>query len=91
MVQIDSYRKLSILIPVYNEEILVTEAIEELIAGLELALPGLSYEIIVAENGSSDRTLELAYELEKRFEENRSWSKVAIGMLVVLLAIRLRG
>jgi glycosyltransferase involved in cell wall biosynthesis len=58
----------SILIPVYNEEILVTPAVEELIEALAARLPDLSYEIIVAENGSSDRTLELAYELEKRFD-----------------------
>ena len=62
----------SILIPVYNEEILVTTAVEELIDELAKRLPDLTYEILVTENGSSDRTLELAYELEKRFDAVRA-------------------
>ena len=62
----------SILIPVYNEEVLVTTAVEQLIDELASRLPDLTYEILVTENGSSDRTLELAYELEKRFEAVRA-------------------
>jgi glycosyltransferase involved in cell wall biosynthesis len=51
----------SIVIPVYNEEGILREAIDELIA--ELASRDLSYEIIIAENGSRDRTVELAEHL----------------------------
>jgi glycosyltransferase involved in cell wall biosynthesis len=51
----------SIVIPVYNEEGILREAIGELIA--ELASRDLSYEIIIAENGSRDRTVELAEHL----------------------------
>ena len=57
----------SILIPVYNEEVLITSAIEELVDELAQRSPDLDYEILITENGSSDNTLELAYELEKRF------------------------
>ncbi len=51
----------SIVIPVYNEEGILREAIGELIA--ELASRELTYEIIIAENGSRDRTVELAEHL----------------------------
>ncbi|HEY1548066.1 MAG TPA: glycosyltransferase family 2 protein [Kofleriaceae bacterium] len=51
----------SIVIPVYNEEGILREAIDELIA--ELSSRELSYEIIIAENGSRDRTVELAEHL----------------------------
>jgi glycosyltransferase involved in cell wall biosynthesis len=50
----------SIVIPVYNEEGILREAITELIAGLP---PDLAFEIIIAENGSRDRTVELAEHL----------------------------
>ena len=50
----------SIVIPVYNEEGILREAI----TGLREAIAtGLSYEIIIAENGSSDRTVEIAEHL----------------------------
>ena len=51
----------TIVIPVYNEEAILREALGELRAGLE-QFPW-SYEIIVAENGSSDSTVELAHAL----------------------------
>ena len=54
----------SILIPVYNEEVMISAAIDELIRELGEALPDLDYEILITENGSSDRTVELAHELE---------------------------
>jgi glycosyltransferase involved in cell wall biosynthesis len=50
----------SIVIPVYNEEGILREAI----TGLREAMAtGLSYEIIIAENGSRDRTVEIAEHL----------------------------
>lgn len=60
----------SIVIPVYNEEGILREAIDELIAGYQgvaaaLHWPDLRYEIIIAENGSRDRTAELAAHLAK--------------------------
>lgn len=51
----------SIVIPVYNEEAILFDAV----AGLreKLLEKGWSYEIIVAENGSRDRTVEIGKEL----------------------------
>jgi glycosyltransferase involved in cell wall biosynthesis len=58
----------SIVIPVYNEEGILREAIMELVQGLDsvrraLEKPDLSFEIIIAENGSRDHTVELAEHL----------------------------
>jgi glycosyltransferase involved in cell wall biosynthesis len=58
----------SIVIPVYNEEGILREAVTELRAGLDgvrqaLAMPDLTFEIVLAENGSRDRTAELAAHL----------------------------
>jgi len=55
----------SIVIPVYNEEGILREAVTELRAGFDgvrqgLGMPALTFEIILAENGSRDRTVELA-------------------------------
>ena len=58
----------SIVIPVYNEEGILREAVTELRAGLDglraqLAAPDLAFEIVIAENGSRDATAELAARL----------------------------
>ncbi|HEY4239278.1 MAG TPA: glycosyltransferase family 2 protein [Kofleriaceae bacterium] len=50
----------SIVIPVYNEEGILREAVDELVAGLS---PDLTWEILLAENGSKDHTAELAQHL----------------------------
>lgn len=48
------FQKLSIVIPVYNEELYVTEVLKQV---LELPLPGgLKREIIVVDDGSTDQT-----------------------------------
>jgi len=57
---------ISIVIPVYNEEAILRAAVLELLDRMS-ALPW-SYEIVIAENGSSDRTAEIAAELAGRFE-----------------------
>ena len=54
--------EVSIVIPVYNEEALLRSALGELRA--RLLLMHWQYEIILAENGSTDRTLERLRELE---------------------------
>jgi len=61
----------SIIIPVYNEEGLLQTAVHDLIVRLAEELPEVSYEIIVTENGSSDKTLEHAYELERKHPQVR--------------------
>jgi glycosyltransferase involved in cell wall biosynthesis len=63
--------EVSIVIPVYNEEGILREAIAELRAGIG---GDLSYEIILAENGSKDSTAELATHLEAEMPEVRTFS-----------------
>ena len=62
----------SFVIPVYNEEAIITSAINDLVVNLADALPELRYEIIVTENGSVDDTLELAYALERKYPQVRA-------------------
>jgi glycosyltransferase involved in cell wall biosynthesis len=50
--------ELSLVIPVYNEEVILEASLHELCDRLDAE--GLRYEVIVAENGSRDRTVELA-------------------------------
>jgi len=69
----------SIVIPVYNEEGILREAVSELIEGLDMlrsALhdPDLTFEVILAENGSRDRTAELAQHLADESEEIKTFS-----------------
>ena len=52
---------LSVVIPVYNEEGILHEAVEALCA--DLAATGWTYELILAENGSTDHTLTLGQRL----------------------------
>ena len=49
--------KLSIVVPVYNEALFVPEALPRLIAAVENA--GVSYEIHIVENGSTDGTADI--------------------------------
>jgi glycosyltransferase involved in cell wall biosynthesis len=69
----------SIVIPVYNEEGILREAVTELIDGLEtvrraLHAPALTFEVILAENGSRDRTAELAAHLAEERADVRAFS-----------------
>jgi len=69
----------SIVIPVYNEEGILREAVTELLEGFdfvrrELNVPDLVFEIILAENGSRDRTAELAQHLSDDYSEVRAFS-----------------
>ena len=50
--------ELSIVIPIYNEESILETSVTELITELEQA--GLDFEIVLAENGSRDRTVAIA-------------------------------
>jgi len=49
--------KLSVVIPVYNEESIVRETCLDLMAALDQR--GWEYELVLTENGSKDRTVEL--------------------------------
>jgi glycosyltransferase involved in cell wall biosynthesis len=58
---------ISIVIPVYNEEAILRTAVVDLVDRLS-AFPW-SYELVLAENGSTDRTVEVAAELSERFDQ----------------------
>jgi glycosyltransferase involved in cell wall biosynthesis len=67
----------SIVIPVYNEEGILREAVGELRDGwtrLRDELGGLTFEIVLAENGSRDRTAELAEHLAGELPDVRTFS-----------------
>lgn len=64
--------RISIVIPVYNEEGILHASVVDLRE--RLAPLGWSYEIILAENGSKDRTVAIADELSAKYPEVRSIS-----------------
>lgn len=64
--------RISIVIPVYNEEAILRSAIVDLRDRLQPL--GWQYEIIIAENGSRDQTAELARALCDRYSELRALS-----------------
>lgn len=69
----------SIVIPVYNEEGILREAVTELLDGLDsvrraLHAPELTFEVILAENGSRDRTAELAAHMADERPDVRAFS-----------------
>jgi glycosyltransferase involved in cell wall biosynthesis len=57
--------RISIVIPVYNEEAILHAAVVDLRERLQPM--GWSYEIILAENGSRDRTVEIGQELANKY------------------------
>ncbi|HVJ17685.1 MAG TPA: glycosyltransferase family 2 protein [Polyangiaceae bacterium] len=60
---------ISIVIPVYNEEAILHAAVVDLRE--RLAPYGWSYEIVLAENGSRDRTVAIGQELSRKYPEVR--------------------
>jgi len=50
--------QISIVIPVYNEEAILGRSVHDLVHGCDTH--GISYELILCENGSKDRTVEIA-------------------------------
>ncbi len=69
----------SIVIPVYNEEGILREAVTELRRSLavvreDLGAPDLQFEIILAENGSRDATVDLARGLADEMSDVRTFS-----------------
>jgi glycosyltransferase involved in cell wall biosynthesis len=59
--------KVTIVIPIYNEEGILESSVEDLISRLELL--DLNYELVLAENGSRDRTREICAELSARYPQ----------------------
>ena len=61
--------EITLVIPIYNEEGILHSAVVDLRE--RLAPLGWSYEILLAENGSRDRTIAIAEELEAKYPEVR--------------------
>lgn len=64
--------RITIVIPIYNEEAILHAAVVDLRERLKPL--GWSYEIILAENGSKDRTVEISQELAVKYPEVKSIS-----------------
>jgi len=64
--------EISIVIPIYNEEGILHSAVVDLRE--RLAPFNWNYEIVLAENGSRDRTIKIAEELEAKYPEVRHLS-----------------
>lgn len=64
----------SIVIPIYNEEAILENAVESLLENLALRLPNLTFEIILAQNGSRDATPDIARRLEASHDNIRTIS-----------------
>lgn len=67
----ESRPDLSIVIPIHNEEGILTASVAELRQGLAERFEGRRYELILVENGSSDGTLTLARKLSEKYEAIR--------------------
>jgi len=65
--------EISVIIPVYNEEAILASSVLELSRGLDAA-GLLRHEIVIAENGSRDRTREIAAELAAAHPRVRTFS-----------------
>ncbi len=64
--------ELTVVIPVYNEERLLETSVNGLCASLDAA--NVTFEVILAENGSTDRTVELATALGRVDARVRTFS-----------------
>jgi len=62
--------KLSILIPVYNEQATITRLLEK-VHNVNLNKIGVSKEIIIVDDGSKDRTVEIIKDLQKKYKNIR--------------------
>ncbi|OGG29209.1 hypothetical protein A3A63_01360 [Candidatus Gottesmanbacteria bacterium RIFCSPLOWO2_01_FULL_46_9] len=60
---------LDIVIPVYNEEMELSDHIMTLIGFLHSYLSDFDWGITIADNASTDRTMEIARRLEKKYKE----------------------
>jgi glycosyltransferase involved in cell wall biosynthesis len=68
---------ISIVIPIYNEEAILHAAIVDLRE--RLAPMGWSYEIILAENGSKDKTVAIGQELAAKYEKDGAVKIISMG------------
>jgi glycosyltransferase involved in cell wall biosynthesis len=66
--------RISIVIPIYNEEAILHAAIVDVRERLKPL--GWTYEIILAENGSKDRTVEIGQELAAKYDSGDGQVKI---------------
>src|SRR3989344_9088133 len=59
-------KSFSLIIPVYNEEEILEVQVNKLMNEVDRVLPQAEYEILLVENGSSDRTYRIALRLERQ-------------------------
>jgi len=59
----------SILIPIYNEEAILEESVRDIVAGVDPV--GIPYELVLCENGSRDRTVEIGERLSAELPQLR--------------------
>jgi len=67
-------KSLTVVVPAYNEEERLPSMMNETLAYLEAQCakePGFSYEVIVADDGSRDRTSDVAYEYTKAYSSDK--------------------
>jgi glycosyltransferase involved in cell wall biosynthesis len=69
---------ISIVIPIYNEQGILHSAVVDLRERLKPF--GWSYEIILAENGSKDRTIEIGEELAQKYKDPNDGQVKIISM-----------
>lgn len=61
--------EITVVIPIYNEARILAKAVTELRAGLAAFEPAMTFEILLAENGSSDATVAVAESLAEQYPE----------------------
>jgi len=69
---------ISIVIPIYNEQAILHAAVVDLRERLKPL--GWAYEIILAENGSKDRTIEIGHELAAKYSDPNDGQVKIISM-----------
>jgi len=84
-------KELSIIIPVYNEELILEKEIDKIILATATALPGADCEILIVENGSVDRTKEIVFKLAEKYSIVKAINLPQAGYGLALRAGLLKG
>lgn len=71
--------KILLALPTHNEELIIVETIESVLAAMKRYFPNDDWEVVVADNGSTDRTGELVRGLQTTEPRLRLWSTSAAG------------
>lgn len=61
--------KIDIIVPTYNEQLILEKNIKTLRNYLKINFSDIKFNIIIADNGSKDKTINIAKSLSKRFPE----------------------